>query len=169
MSTPYLSEIRMFAFGIVPRGWAQCNGQLMSINSNQALFSLIGTTYGGDGIRTFALPNLQGRVPLHMGTKAGVSYVEGQTAGEVNVTLNLSLLPTHTHLVNANSAADASAASSTTVPGGGGSAGYGSPPNTAMNAAMVGSAGGSQPHTNLQPYLVLNFCICLSGIFPSRG
>jgi len=170
MASPFLSEIRIFAFGVIPRGWVQCNGQILSIAQNQALFSLIGTTYGGDGIRTFQLPNLQGRAQLHWGTSnQGSSYNPGQTAGEVDVTLSLQQLPQHTHLVQGSSTANVSAGSNTTVPGGGGATGYGTPPNTAMNAAIVGSAGGSQPHPNMQPYLVLNFCISLVGIFPSRN
>jgi len=169
MANQFLSEIRIFAFGMVPRGWVQCNGQALSIAQNAALFALVGTTYGGDGIQNFKLPNLQGRVPLHFGNGGGGNYTTGQTAGEVNVTLNLQQLPQHTHLVQGNSTADASAASSTTVPGGGGAAGYGAPPNTAMNPAVVGTAGNSQAHPNMQPYLVLNFCIALTGIFPSRN
>lgn len=168
MATPFISEIRIFAFSIIPKGWTQCNGQTLLISQNAALFALVGTFYGGDGIQNFKLPNLQGRVPLHNGI-AGNSYTLGQTAGETSFTLNLQQLPQHVHLVQANSTADASAPSSTTVPGGGGAAGYGAPPNTAMNPAIVGPAGGSQPHSNMQPYLVLNFCIALQGIFPSRN
>ncbi len=170
MASPFLSEIRIFAFGAIPKGWAQCNGQILAISSNQALFALIGTFYGGDGVRNFQLPNLQGRVPLHWGTSIqAYSYVIGQVAGEASVTLNLQELPQHTHLVQGSSTANASAGSNTAVPGGGGASGYGTPPNSAMNPAIVGTAGSSQPHSNMQPYLALNFCIALTGIFPSRN
>jgi len=164
MAEPFLSEIRMFSFGFAPRGWALCNGQLLSINQNQALFSLLGTTYGGNGITTFALPNLEGRVPIHMGN----GVVLGQQAGEANVTINISELPQHTHIVQANSAANASGPSSTAVPGGGGVEGYGPTPATPMNPAIIGPTGSSQPHNNMQPYLTINFSIALQGIFPSR-
>lgn len=165
MSDQYLSEIRMFSFGFPPRGWAFCNGQILQINQNQALFALIGTTYGGNGQTTFALPNLQGRVPLHMGS----GYVEGQTAGETAVTITTQTLPAHTHMVQANSGASTNLPSNSAVPGGGGAEGYGTPPNSSMNPAIVGFAGGSQPHTNMQPFLVINFCIAVTGIFPSRN
>lgn len=169
MSAPYISEIRIFSFGFPPRGWALCNGQLLSIASNQALFSLLGTTYGGDGRTTFALPNLQGNVPLHMGNSSGGNFVQGQTGGEVSVTLTTNQLPQHTHPVNANSTSDAPTPSKSTVPGGGGISTYASTPNTNMNPGIVGSAGSGQPHSNMQPYLALNFCISLQGIFPSRS
>lgn len=170
MSDPYLSEIRIFAFNFPPRGWALCNGQTLPINQNQALFSLLGTTYGGNGTTTFNLPNLQGCVPLHMGNNGGIGYIIGQQAGETNVTLNLTQIAAHTHNVNANSGADANLPSASTVPGGGGVSAYGSPPDsTTMNAGIVGNTGGSQPHSNVQPSLVLNFCIATAGIFPSRN
>lgn len=165
MADPYLSEIRIFSFSIVPRGWMACNGQLLPISSNAALFSIIGTTYGGNGQTNFGLPNLQGRVPIHMGN----GIVEGQSAGETGVTLITAQLPAHTHSVHANASADTSTPSGATIPGGGAVI-YGSgPPNTAMNSAIVGSTGNGQAHTNMQPYLALNICICVSGIFPSRS
>jgi microcystin-dependent protein len=170
MSEPYLSEIRIFSFGFAPKGWALCNGQTLPISQNQALFSLIGTFYGGNGTSTFQLPNLQGCVPLHTGNNSGNSYVMGQQAGESNVTLTISQLPSHTHTVNANSGADAKVPSAAVVPGGGGESAYGTSPGSAtMNNGIVGQTGGSQSHSNLQPYLVLNFCIALQGIFPSRN
>lgn len=170
MSEQYLSEIRMVAFNFPPKGWAFCNGQILSIQQNQALFSILGTTYGGNGQTTFALPNLQGRVPLHFGSSPqGGSYTLGQIAGEPAVTLISSQMPAHTHQVKANSGANTNAASNTAVPGGGGAPGYGSATDTAMNPQIVGMTGGSQPHNNMQPYLVINFCIALVGIFPSRN
>ena len=170
MSEPYLSEIRIFAFGFNPRGWALCNGQTLSIQQNAALFSLIGTVYGGNGVSTFQLPNLQGCVPLHYGTNAGTPYTLGQQAGESNVTLTISQTPQHTHTVNANTGANATVPSAAVVPGGGSESAYGTSPGAAtMNNGIVGFTGGNQPHSNLQPYLVLNFCIATAGIFPSRN
>ena len=166
MSTPFLSEIRLFTFGFPPKGWAFCNGQLLPINQNQALFSLLGTTYGGDGRVTFALPNLQGRVPMHQGN--GLSL--GQSAGETAHTLLAAELPAHTHVVN-GSRNTATVVSPTgnylaTSPGNV----YAAPPgNTSLMPAAVSSVGGSQPHDNMSPYLVLNFCIALQGIFPTQN
>lgn len=169
MSEQYLSEIRIFSFDFAPKGWAQCNGQILSIAQNQALFALFGTIYGGNGVTTFALPDLRGRVPLHFGQlQGGSSYTQGQTGGSASVTLSISTMPQHTHLVNANSNGNVNAGASNAVPGGGAS-GYGSSPDTAMNPAMIGSNGSSQAHNNTQPYLVVNFCIALVGIFPSRN
>lgn len=169
MPDQYLSEIRIFSFGFAPKGWAQCDGQILSISQNAALFALIGTIYGGNGQTTFGLPDLRGRVPLHFGTlQGGGNYTQGQTGGSAAVTLTISTMPQHNHLVNANPNGNASVGSSTAVPGGGAS-GYGSSPNTAMNPAMVGNAGSSQSHDNRQPYLVVNFCISTTGIFPSRN
>lgn len=165
MSDQYLSEIRMFGFSFPPKGWAFCNGQTLSIQQNQALFAIIGTVYGGNGVTTFALPNLQGRVPLHTGT----GYTQGQQSGEATVTLITQQMPQHSHNVQTNPNANSSAPSGTTVPGGGGVTGYGTPPNSNMNTTIVGNTGGSQPHSNMQPYLVINFCIAITGIFPSRN
>jgi microcystin-dependent protein len=165
MSDQYLSEIRMFGFGFAPRGWQMCNGQTLAINQYQALFSLIGTYYGGNGSTTFNLPNLQGSVPVHSGN----GVVLGEKAGVANVTLLTGQMPTHTHLVRANSTANATVPSNTAVAGGGGPQGYGATPNTAMNPNIVGLAGNNLPHSNMQPYLVLNFCIALTGLFPSRN
>ena len=170
MAEPFLSEIRLFSFNFPPKGWTFCNGQTLPINQNAALFSLVGTTYGGNGTTTFQLPNLQGCVPVHMGSNGGNSYTLGQQSGEANVTLNINTLAAHTHTVNANTGADANVPNSSVVPGGGGVAAYGAAPgNTTMNTAIVGLNGGSQPHSNLQPYLVLNYSIALTGIFPSRN
>ena len=170
MSEPFLSEIRMMSFNFPPKGWALCNGQLLPINQNQALFSLLGTTYGGDGQTTFALPNLRGRVPMHMGS----GFTLGETGGEASHTLTIGELPTHLHAVNATAAT--ATATPDSVPGpskylarSAGSFLYGSAANLqAMAANAVTAVGGSQAHTNMQPYLVLNFCIALQGIFPSQ-
>lgn len=170
MSEPFLSEIRMTAFNFAPRGWAQCNGQLLPINQNQALFSLLGTTYGGDGRVNFALPDLRGRVPLHFG--AGFSL--GQRGGEVSHTLTTAELPQHSHgLVGINgpattpSPSGAFLATASTAIG----PAYGSPSASpvALASAAIGSVGSSQPHLNMQPYAVINFNIALQGIFPSRN
>lgn len=167
MANPFLGEIRMVAFNYAPKGWTFCNGQLMAINQNAALFSLLGTTYGGNGVQTFALPNLQSRSPLHFGG----NYVQGQMGGEVNHTLLITEMPAHAHLVNA-----VSHPGSLSTPNGNFLAahrgGYANPtdaPVTALHPASMTSTGGSQPHNNLPPYLVLNFVIALSGIFPSRN
>jgi len=165
MSEPFLAEIRIFAFNYAPRGWAQCNGQLLPINQNQALFSLLGTTFGGNGQTTFALPDLRGRAPVH----AGADVTLGMSAGEESHTLVLSEMPAHTHLPMGDSAA-----ASVTTPGGNTWASqnanpYASSPNVLMNPTTVSNVGGSQPHANIQPYLVLNSCIALMGIFPSRN
>ncbi|HEY6305352.1 MAG TPA: tail fiber protein [Candidatus Angelobacter sp.] len=164
MSTPYLSEIRIAGFNFPPKGWAFCNGQLLPIAQDTALFSLLGTTYGGDGITTFQLPNLQGRVPVHMGP----GFTLGQIDGEPTHTLNISEMPAHNHVpVGSSSSPTASAptgnlwATETTSP-------YAGTANTSMNPACVQNAGSSQPHDNMSPYLVLNFIIALQGIFPSR-
>jgi microcystin-dependent protein len=166
LSTPYISEIRLFSFGFAPKGWAVCNGQLLPINQNQALFSLLGTTYGGDGRVNFALPNLQGRVPVH----ASNSLTLGQAGGETAHALLASELPSHTHVVNGspNAATGVNPTGSylATSPGNV----YAPPPgNAALMPAEVSTVGGGQPHENMSPYLVLNFCIALQGIFPSQN
>ncbi len=167
MSEPFLSEIRIVSFNFAPRNWALCNGQLLPINQNQALFSLLGTTYGGNGQTNFALPNLQGRVPLHFGS----SHTLGERAGEVNHTLTTSEMPQHAHTLQA-SASDGNAPVPNT-PSGNILARtvnniYGPAQNlTTLVAGSVTNAGGSQAHLNVQPFLTLNFCIALVGIFPS--
>jgi microcystin-dependent protein len=165
VATPYLSEIKVMSFGFAPKGWALCNGQIMPINQNQALFSLLGTTYGGDGMRTFALPNLQGRTPMHMGN----GYVLGQQGGEQNHTLSIQEIPSHTHTWGAtNTPANAPNPTANLL---GAAAEYdGAGTNlVAMYSGVLSGAGGSQPHLNMQPYLTLNFCIALQGIFPSQN
>ena len=165
MSEPFIGEIRMFSFNFPPRGWAFCNGQVLPINQNQALFSILGTTYGGNGQTTFALPNLQGRVPLHVGN--GVDL--GQATGEAAHTLIIQELPQHTHVPVSGGAANTPTPTNA-LPGQNTSqAFYSASPNTTMNPADVMPAGGSQPHDNMSPYLTLSFCIALQGIFPSRN
>jgi microcystin-dependent protein len=165
MGTPYLSEIKIVSFGFPPKGWAFCNGQLLPINQNQPLFSLLGTVYGGDGRVNFGLPNLQGRTPI--GWNSG--FVLGQQGGEQAHTLSISEIPTHTHTFNGSSGPGG-----TTIPAGDMFATYantytGAANVTSLIAATVGSTGGSQAHLNMQPFLVLNFCIALQGIFPSQN
>ena len=165
MSSPYLSEIRIVSFNFPPRGWAFCNGQLLPINQNQALFSLLGTTYGGDGRITFALPNLQGRVPLHFGN----GFTQGQVGGEANHSLNSTEIPAHAHPFagSANPADQGSPVGNYLAVES--SNAYSSAPDSTMAASALTPAGGNQPHENWPPYLVLSFCIALQGIFPSRS
>ena len=174
MASPFLGEIRMFGGNFAPRGWAFCNGQIMPISQNTALFSLLGTTYGGNGTSTFALPNLQSRVPVHWGTGAGLSsYVIGQQAGQENVTLLQSQMPAHTHLLNAVTSGGNQASPTGNLPAvesTGTSLNYSSDPaNTTMNPAAVANAGQSLPVPVVQPYLAVSFIIALVGIFPSRN
>jgi microcystin-dependent protein len=172
MANPYIGEIRMFGGNFAPVGWAFCNGQLMQILQNTALFQLIGTTYGGDGTTTFGLPNLQGRLPIHQGTSVngGGSFVIGQLAGEENHTVNLNEITFHNHVVAAAAAPATSTSPSGNVYGGGGAALYRtSPPSVQMNANMIGANSGNQPHNNLMPFLCVSFIIALFGIFPSSN
>jgi microcystin-dependent protein len=174
MSTPFLAEIKIVSFNFPPKGWAFCNGQLLPINQNQALFALLGTNYGGDGRVNFGLPNLQGRTPIHFGSGGGLqNYTIGQPGGSETITLNASQIPAHTHTLNASAAA-----ASSTLPAGNvlakkarfGKDVYAAPANlVAMNPFALAPTGGSQPHTNMQPYLTLNFVIALQGIFPSQN
>jgi microcystin-dependent protein len=165
MSEPFLGEIKIVSFNFPPKGWAFCNGQLLPINQNQALFSILGTTYGGDGRTTFALPNLQGRTPLHVGS----GFTLGERAGEETHTLNTSEMPMHTHAaVGSKNVADQSNPQDS-VWAVTGSNTYHTGIDSTMNPGTVGAAGGSQPHPNLSPYLTLNFVIALQGIFPSQN
>jgi microcystin-dependent protein len=168
MAEPFLSEIRIMSFSFAPKGWALCNGQLLPINQNQALFSLLGTTYGGDGRVNFALPNLQGRTPIHMGS----SHTLGEMGGEQGHTLSISEIPTHTHTANATSAAATAGnpSSASVLSKSAGANLYASASNlTALDPQAIANVGGSQVHLNMQPFLVLNFCIALQGIFPSQN
>jgi len=167
MSTPFLSEIKIMAFDFAPKGWALCNGQTLPINQNQALFALLGTTYGGDGRSNFALPDLQGRVPMH----TGGGHTLGESAGELNHTLQVAELPTHIHGLNATTNVATSSAPSGKVLAKSAGAQLYAPAASlvAMNAASITPVGGSQAHLNQQPFLALSFCIALQGIFPSRS
>jgi len=164
MAEPFLSEIRIFSFVFAPKGWALCNGQLLPINQNQALFSLSGTTFGGDGRVNFALPDQRGRTPIHVGS----GHTLGERGGEQAHTLSIAELPTHTHLVNASSTATNGSATPNGNFLGGGNNVYHVPSSlTSMTAGTITNVGGSQSHLNMQPFLTLNFCIALQGIFPS--
>lgn len=168
MAEPFLCEIRLMSFNFAPRGWAQCNGQLLPINQNQGLFSLLGTMYGGDGRVNFALPDLRGRVPLHF----GAGFTQGQRGGEAAHTLTILEMPAHNHQMNGTFPDTTNAASS-------GSNGFWgqvadnstlystNPADNVMSGGALSTTGGSQPHENRQPYTVINFCIALQGIFPS--
>jgi microcystin-dependent protein len=171
VSEPFLGEIRMFGFNFAPQGWAFCNGQLLPISQNTALFSLLGTQYGGNGQTTFALPDLRGRVAIHQGQGPGLSnYVIGQVSGTENTTLTSGQMPQHAHGVVANASPASSGRPDGAVPARASGDIYAAAPDgTAMNAGMIGVAGGSQPFNNLQPFLVVTFCIALQGIFPSRN
>jgi microcystin-dependent protein len=180
MSSPFVAEIRMFGFNFPPRGWAYCDGQLLPISQNTALFSLVGTFYGGDGKSTFGLPNLQGYAATNQGQGAGLQeWFIGETQGENTVTLIQSEMPAHNHTLVATSAnGNGQAATNGQL-----AKGFkgnlqssntakmysASAPNTAMRVDSLAITGGSQPHNNLMPYLTLNFCIALQGIFPPRG
>lgn len=169
MADPFVAEIRIFPFNFAPRGWAFCDGQLMPISQNTALFSLLGTTYGGNGVSNFALPNLQGRAPMQPGQGPGLSSHDlGETGGSETVTLLESQIPAHAHVMQAATSTAAVNPSSSVVPGA--APMYASGPVAgAMAANMAGPVGGNQPHNNMQPYLTLNFCIALQGVFPPRG
>ncbi len=165
MAEPFLSEIRMMSFVFAPQGWALCNGQLLPINQNQALFSLLGTTFGGDGRVNFGLPDLRGRVPIHVGS----GHTLGERAGEQAHTLSIAELPTHTHVARATETV-----ATLDVPSGNllaqtvSTNAYGAPTSpVAMGSSSVANAGGNQAHLNMQPFLTISFCIALQGIFPS--
>jgi microcystin-dependent protein len=169
MSEPFLGMIAIYGFNFAPRGWAMCSGQILPIAQNTALFSLLGTTYGGNGQTTFALPDLRSRVPIHFGQGPGLSsYDLGQAAGTETVTLIGNQIPSHTHPVNCSENDASSNKTPGNLPANGGS--YDPTANAQMSANMIPpSGGGNQPHPNIQPYLAINFCIALEGIFPSRN
>ena len=166
MGTPYMSEVKICAFNFPPKGWAFCNGQFLPINQNQALFSLMGTMYGGNGQTTFALPDLRGRTPIHIGQ----GFIQGQAGGQEFHTLTMSEMPAHEHFPQA-----VKEAGNTIIPGGNFLAQsdtmvYAGPNNfAAMVDSSISTVGGSQPHENRQPFLVLNFIVALQGMFPSRN
>ena len=170
----------MFGFNFAPNGWALCNGQTLSISQYSALFALLGTTYGGNGTTTFQLPNLQGQVPIHQGTGGGGTYVIGEVSGSANVTLLSNQMPQHNHLVNAVTSTSGNVAQPTgaypatdqitgETKGGTVNTYSTATPNATMNQNMIAVTGGNLPHNNMQPYLVVNFCIALVGVFPSRN
>lgn len=179
MANPFVAEIRIFPFNFAPTGWATCDGQLLPISQNTALFSLLGTTYGGNGQSTFALPNLQGAAPMHPGQGPGLSLRDlGQIAGVESITLLTSEMPAHAHTVQATSINGNTDQPSNAILARGNFSLQGTtgsvplysdqPPNTDMSFQGMAIAGGSLPHSNLQPYLTLNFCIALQGVFPPR-
>jgi microcystin-dependent protein len=179
MSSPFVAEVRIFPFNFAPKGWAFCFGQLLPISQNTALFSLLGTTYGGDGRSTFALPNLQGCSPMQPGQGPGLTLRDlGETGGEETVTLLQTEMPIHSHTVMADTGAANSGDptgniyKTALIPGNPPSAVWAynaGPPNTQSNVLNIGATGGSFPHNNLMPYLTLNFCIALQGVFPPRS
>lgn len=174
MAEPFIGQICPVGFNFAPRGFAFCNGQLQAIASNTALFSLLGTTYGGDGKQTFGLPDLRGRTPLHQGQGPGLpDYVIGEASGEETVTLISTEMPIHNHLVNADNAgtgiADPKGAFPAAEPSGQGITAFTSTANATMNVMMVGITGASVAHNNLQPFLTVNYIIALEGIFPARN
>jgi microcystin-dependent protein len=170
MADPFVAEIRIFGFNFPPKGWAFCDGQIMPLSQNTALFSLLGTTYGGDGKSTFALPDLQGQAPMHPGQGPGLSLHDlGETGGSETVTLLESEIPSHSHTLRASlDDAEVAIPSPARTLAKASSNMYGAAPNAAMAPEALVPAGGDQPHNNMQPYLTLNFCIALQGVFPPR-
>lgn len=169
---PFLGEIAMVAFNFAPKNWAFCNGFILPIASNTALFQLLGTTYGGNGSTTFALPDLRGRVPIHFGQGAGLSArVMGERSGQENVTLTVAQMPSHTHTAHADAGTGVSdqpngrylARNAASIPM------FGNTPGASLGAAALDNTGGSQPHSNMQPFLAINFIICIAGIYPSQN
>ncbi len=170
MTDPYLGEIRNFGFNFAPLGWALCQGQLLAISQNTALFSLLGTQYGGDGVTTFALPDLRGRVSMGFGHGPGLSdRVQGESGGAEAVTLTQAQIPAHNHPVAAASAATTKNPSGAVPAFTAAGTSYGTTADLAMSPTMTGSTGGNQPHENVEPYLVTNWCIALEGIYPPRN
>jgi microcystin-dependent protein len=174
MADPFVAEIRIFPFNFAPRGWAWCDGQLLPLSQNTALFSLLGTTYGGNGTSNFALPNLQGSAPMHPGQGPGLSLHDlGETGGSETVSLLVSEIPSHSHTMRANIGDGISPSPTSNVSSGPGADRdlfwyKDGSPNTAMNPGASGITGGGQPHNNMQPYLTFYYCIALQGVFPPR-
>jgi microcystin-dependent protein len=179
MANPFLGEIRCFGFNFAPVGWAFCNGQLLAISQNAALFNLVGTLYGGDGVNTFALPNLQGKAPMHWGSgPGGFTTTVAEIQGNATVTLTSNQIPIHNHAIISQVVAPGGAAEHAASPPTGAYIGPSNPDGLYKTTAptinapfgpAIGSTGASQPHDNMQPYLALSFCIALQGIFPSRN
>jgi microcystin-dependent protein len=170
VADPFLGEIKLLPYNFAPKGWAMCNGQIMPINQNTALFSLLGTTYGGNGTSTFALPDLRGRVPIHLGQGPGLStYTEGQIGGTETSTLVTGNLPSHNHALQAGTNATTKNPTNSYPGFASGGSSYTDTPTGTMNPAAVSPTGSGQPFNNVQPFLVLNWCIALEGIFPSRN
>jgi microcystin-dependent protein len=166
MGTPFLGEVKIFAHNLIPQGWALCNGQFLPINQNQALFSILGTQYGGNGQTNFALPNFRGRIPVHQGAGFNV----GQTGGQEAHTVTMSEMPAHNHFVQCSTVAGTLIGPNGNVWGTTTQNPYAAiNPNTAMFPTTISNTGGSQPHNNMAPYLVLNFIIALQGLFPSQN
>ncbi len=165
MSQPFVGEIRIFGGNFAPQGWAFCDGSLLSISQNETLFNLIGTTYGGDGQQTFALPDLRGRIPIHQGN----GFTLAQSGGAETVTLTVSQLPSHSHFPQANSAGGSDNPAGNVWAKSNAKAYSSNTPNVAMDPAALGNAGGSQPHDNMMPFLAVNFILSLFGIFPSQS
>jgi microcystin-dependent protein len=171
MGQPYIGEIRMFAGNFAPAGWAFCDGRQLAISENDALFNLIGTTYGGDGQQTFNLPDLRGRMPVHAGTLGGNTYILAQTGGAETVSLSANQMPSHAHPVACSSVNGNSADPSGKVPAASATKLYtaGTGANASLNGLSLSSAGGNQPHENMPPFLAVNFIIALFGVFPSQN
>ncbi len=173
MSEPFLAEVRMVGFDFAPRGWAFCDGQLLPIAQNEALYSLLGTTYGGDGRTSFGLPDLRGRTPIHVGSSGGSAITLGEGGGEERHTLSAAEMPRHTHPFNVASAAatgqQASPASDSVLARASVDLYRSDAGDTPLNAATISTAGGGQPHNNMQPTVAVNLCIALQGVFPSRS
>jgi microcystin-dependent protein len=165
MSQPFMGELRMFGFGFTPRGWALANGQTLAISQNQALFALLGTTYGGDGITTFMLPQLQGAIPMHRGN----GYTQGQVGGMPSVTLTQAQITMHNHEIFVNPADATTADPANSAPAKASASIYGAPTTDTFDPSVIQAAGGSRPHDNMPPFLVLSWCIALQGIFPTRN
>jgi microcystin-dependent protein len=165
MAEPFLSEIRIMSFNFAPKGWALCNGQLLPINQNQALFSLLGTTFGGDGQVNFALPDIRGRTPIHVGS----GHTLGERGGEQAHTLSIAEIPTHVHVAQASTQNGSTPFAANNILAAAGNL-YATPANlTSLNPTTIANTGGSQAHLNMQPFLTLSFCIALQGIFPSQN
>lgn len=172
MGQPFVGEIRMVGFNFAPAGWALCDGQLIPISENDTLFTLIGTTYGGDGQETFALPNLQSRMPIHQGQGPGITqnYVLGETGGVESVTLTVNQIPLHNHPALGSNQTGTQASPANGVWAASGQNPYSAPNSPgAMNATLLGGTGGSQPHDNMMPFLVISFIISLFGVFPQQN